>query len=231
MDMEYAIFDMDGLLIDSEPLWMSTEIELLHEIYGVAISVTDLRTWQGTSARDFCNSMARLHAGQGVEAGVLLDALLNRMGQKIVSSPLMPGAVEIIDWLTERSVKLAIASSSPRGFIEAVIHKYSLPISVFASGTEVPRSKPHPAVFELAADRLGAQPYQCLVWEDSLNGVIAAKAAGMQVVAVPDPAYPVLARFAIADRIHRTLHESLAELNVPGTETQITKSPNHVQLA
>ncbi|MFD2836907.1 HAD family hydrolase [Azotobacter vinelandii] len=231
MDMQYAIFDMDGLLIDSEPLWMSTQAALLHELYGIAPGTQDLHAWKGVSSRAFCEDMARLHAGRGVEAGTLFEALIARMGRAIVEAPLMPGAVELIDWLRERHVGLAIASSSPLPFIAAVVRRHALPIAVFASGTEVPRSKPHPAVFELAAERLGAQRHQCRVWEDSLNGVIAARAAGMPVVAVPDPAHPGAERFAIADRVHRTLHESLAELNAADPGTPTIKSPNHVQPA
>jgi sugar-phosphatase len=85
-------------------------------------------------------------------------------------------------------------------------------VSVFASGLEVPRSKPHPAVFELAAERLGAStPADCRVWEDSVNGVIAARSAGMQVIAVPDPAHPHPEQFAIAHHIHSSLLDSLAD--------------------
>lgn len=217
--MQFAIFDMDGLLIDSEPVWMETERTLMREGFGVSLSDAELRAFQGRSSLDFCRTMALAHGARGVETEALLEALLGRMQRAIVEAPLLPGARELLGWLAERKLAMAIASSSPLGFIEAVIERHRLPVTVLASGTEVPRSKPHPAVFELAAERLGAMPWRCRVWEDSINGVIAGKAAGMVVTAVPDPAHPAPQLFSIADHIHRSLHDSLAELQAAEAAT------------
>lgn len=210
--MQYAIFDMDGLLIDSEPVWRQAQCALMRDLYGVALSETQWRAFQGRSSREFCQGMAHLYADHGVDADALLDQLLGSMLEAIADAPLMPGARELIDWLVEREVPIVIASSSPLAFIEAVVERHSLPIWVLVSGTEMPRSKPHPAVFERAARRLGADPSRCRVWEDSVNGVIAARAAGMVVTAVPDPGHPAPQQFSIADQIHPSLHHSLAEL-------------------
>ncbi|MFC6669285.1 HAD family hydrolase [Marinobacterium aestuariivivens] len=215
--MTFAIFDMDGLLIDSEPVWMATQRAVMQEGYGLTLSDTQLQAFQGRSSRDFCQTMARCHPGRGVKPDELLDELLQRMERAIVEAPLMPGARALVDWLAGEGVPMAIASSSPLAFIEAVVERHRLPVRVLASGTEVPRSKPHPAVFELAAGRLGAEPAQCRVWEDSVNGVVAARAAGMTVTAVPDPAHPAPQKFSIADHIHRSLHQSLSELQTAGT--------------
>lgn len=206
----FAIFDMDGLLIDSEPLWLATQKSQLLALYDLVVPEAELLAFQGTSTVEFCRTMAQRHHGHGVDADVLLAAMLERMAGLIAHATLMPGAQALLQRLAEAQVPMAIASSSPLHFIEAVVHAHALPVSVFASGLEVVRSKPHPAVFELAAERLGSEvPAQCCVWEDSVNGVIAARAAGMRVIAVPDPAHSNPAQFAIAHHIHSSLHDSL----------------------
>ncbi|WP_020683225.1 HAD family hydrolase [Marinobacterium rhizophilum] len=218
----FAIFDMDGLLIDSEPLWLAAQKAQLLELYGLELPETELLAFQGTSTVEFCRTMEQRHRARGVQADTLLESMLQRMAASIDKAALMPGARELLEQLSRQSVVLAIASSSPMHFIEAVVRAHKLPVSVFASGIEVPRSKPHPAVFELAAARLGAEaPWQCRVWEDSVNGVIAAKAAGMVVVAVPDPAHPTPEKFSIADHIHSSLLDSLADYNRAAVQPDI----------
>lgn len=219
--MKFAIFDMDGLLIDSEPVWKATQRAVMQEGYGVMLSDRQLLAFQGRSSRDFCRSMARSHAGLVDNPDELLDELLRRMEQAIVEAPLMPGARALIDWLARQGVTMAIASSSPLAFIEAVVERHRLPVRILASGTEVPRSKPHPAVFELTAGRLGAEPAQCRVWEDSVNGVIAARAAGMIVTAVPEADHPAPQQFSIADHVHRSLFQSLTELELTKTRSTV----------
>lgn len=209
-----AIFDMDGLLIDSEPLWMATETEQLEARYGIRIHRSELLAWQGRSTREFCAGMADAYPERAIDPDELLAALFEQMSQRIVEAALMPGAREILDWMVSHRVPLAIASSSPLPFIEAVVERHRLPVDLLVSGTEVPRSKPDPAIFELTARRLGILPARCLVWEDSVNGVKAARAAKMRVVAIPDPANRSADAFALADRIYGSLHESLADLAI-----------------
>ncbi|WP_020683189.1 HAD family hydrolase [Marinobacterium rhizophilum] len=218
--MQYAIFDMDGLLIDSEPVWREVQCALMRDLYGVDLGEAEWRYFQGRSSRSFCQGMAHRYADRGVDAGALLDRLLDRMQVAITDAPLMPGARELVDWLHEQDVPIVIASSSPLGFIEAVVEHHALPIRVLVSGTEVPRSKPHPAVFERAAKRIAADPSRCRVWEDSVNGVIAARAAGMVVTAVPDTNHPTPQQFSIADQIHLNLYDSLAELQAKSARTE-----------
>lgn len=212
-----AIFDMDGLLIDSEPLWLDAQQTQLRELYDLELPDAELRAFQGTSTVAFCSLMAERHSARGVDADRLLAAMLQQMQSAIVRAPLMPGALALLQRLAQLDIPMAIASSSPLAFIEAVVQTHKLPVTVLASGLEVPRSKPHPAVFELAATRLGArEPGHCRVWEDSVNGVIAGRAAGMRVIAVPDQAHPQPDQFAIAHHIHASLHDSLdADGRVP----------------
>lgn len=208
MGLSDVIFDMDGLLIDSEPLWMATERNLART-WGVELTDAELHSFQGSSSRSVCARIAQRHPNARIDPLELLEQLLERMEQEIVHAPLLPGAAELVHWLARQGVNLAIASSSPLGFIEVVVRKHRLPIEIFASGTEVPVSKPHPDVFLLAAKRMGAEPGRCWVWEDSVNGTIAARAAGMQVVAVPEAGHPNPEQFSIAQKCHQSLWQSL----------------------
>ncbi|SIS67921.1 HAD family hydrolase [Neptunomonas antarctica] len=207
--MQFAIFDMDGLLVDSEPVWQRVERRVLQQLYGLDLSLNEVAAYSGMSTRELSIAIARAYPDADINAVHLCAAILEEMSAAIGTAPVMPGAVELLERIAELDLPLAIASSSPLSFIESVVRKHALPVRLFTSGTEVEFSKPHPAVFQLAAQRIGAQPWQCRVWEDSLNGVIAAKAACMNVVAVPDPEHPTPEKFAIADMLHMSLWESL----------------------
>jgi beta-phosphoglucomutase-like phosphatase (HAD superfamily) len=211
-----AIFDMDGLLIDSEPVWMSAEAQIMKDLYGIDLVKADLMPFQGRSTLAFCEGMAKRFPDAGIVVEDLLSGLLDRMGQMITTAALLPGAEAILHWFNDQKIPLAIASSSPLHFIEAVVSRHHLPVQMFTSGTEVSASKPHPAVFELCAQRLSTPVERCVVWEDSVNGVIAGKAASMAVVAVPEKNHSTPEKFAIADVCCNSLLESLEILKVDG---------------
>ena len=211
-----AIFDMDGLLIDSEPVWMSAEAQIMKDLYGIDLVKADLMPFQGRSTLAFCEGMAKRFTDAGIVIEDLLSGLLDRMGQMITTAALLPGAEAILHWFNDQKIPLAIASSSPLHFIEAVVSRHHLPVHMFTSGTEVNASKPHPAVFELCAQRLSIPVERCMVWEDSVNGVIAGKAASMAVVAVPEKNHLTPEKFAIADVRCNSLLESLEILKVDG---------------
>jgi sugar-phosphatase len=219
--MQYEIFDMDGLLIDSEPLWLEVEQSTLLNEYGIELDLNQLAQFCGMNTKEFAEKIARLYPQFEINPQALCRAILKAMESRIHLAPLMPGAKELLNWLSHREIGLAIASSSPLSFIEAVVQQNQLPIDVLTSGNEVARSKPHPAVFELAACRLGAIPWQCRVWEDSINGVIAGKAAGMQVFALPDPNHAHPNKFSIADQILPNLNKSLQTLKKQALTTAI----------
>jgi len=214
--MSAAVFDMDGLLIDSEPVWMSVEASIMKDLFSIELHKEDLMPYQGRSTLAFCEGMAHRFPEAGIDVHHLWSRLLDRMGQMITTAALLPGAEAILHWFSEREIPLTIASSSPRHFIESVVAKHHLPIRMLTSGTEVRVSKPHPAVFELSAQRLGFPAESCVVWEDSVNGVIAGKAASMAVIAVPDAHHPAPDKFAIADACYPSLLESLDQLNMNG---------------
>lgn len=204
-----VIFDMDGLLIDSEPTWKRVEQEALQQALGLHLSLAELKRFTGRATRDFVRLIAQQYPEHNVDQPALMGLILDMMAEQIADAPLLPGASDLISYLDEQKVPMAIASSTPRRLIEAVVARHQLPINIITSGAEVKASKPHPEVFLQAAERLGADPFDCWVFEDSLNGVIAARAASMRVVAVPVADYQPIAHFSIADRLDADLRVSL----------------------
>ena len=207
-----VIFDMDGLLIDSEPTWKRVESEALKRALGLELTPEQLKRFTGRATRDFVRLVALDNPQLCVDQPELIELILSMMAQRIVDAPLLPGARELINFLQAEGIPMAIASSTPRMLIEAVVERHQLPIDVITSGAEAKASKPHPEVFLQAAERLNADPFDCWVFEDSLNGVIAARAASMKVVAVPAADYSPMEHFSIANRIDKNLEESLAAL-------------------
>lgn len=207
-----VIFDMDGLLIDSEPTWKRVESEALKRALGLELTPEQLKRFTGRATRDFVRLVALDNPQLSVDEPALIELILSMMAQRIVDAPLLPGARELINFLQAEGIPMAIASSTPRMLIEAVVERHQLPIEVITSGAEAKASKPHPEVFLQAAERLNADPFDCWVFEDSLNGVIAARAASMKVVAVPATNYSPMEHFSIANRIDKNLEESLAAL-------------------
>ena len=196
MTLEAAIFDMDGLLIDSEPLWQQAEKRVFGTIGlrvdEVALYWFDRHPWEGPSPREV--------AGQILNAVV---ALVREEGEA------KPGATSSIEAARRAGLKLALATSSGSRLIEAVLDRLELrdAFEVHRSAEDEPYGKPHPAVFLSAADALGADPRRCVAFEDSLRGVIAAKAAQMLCVAVPETSLEDRTPFAIADLVLESLEE------------------------
>ncbi len=195
------IFDMDGLLTDSEPLWRRASVESLNAV-GVplteeeAVQTTGLRTdellehWYGFYP--WPDPPRKVVEGQ-IERRVI-ELIRER------SAP-NPGVLETLDLLAGAGYPLAIASSSASQVIQAVLETLGIGryFAVVQSAEHEPFGKPHPAVYIEAARALGVAPVACVAFEDSPNGVIAAKAARMRCVAVPDPALVDDRRFLAAD--------------------------------
>jgi beta-phosphoglucomutase-like phosphatase (HAD superfamily) len=211
-----AIFDMDGLLIDSErPImaaWIEAaralDIELSHSQYmqvvGLATSESQL-----ILAALLGGDEAYLHAIDGVRRRLQLE--------RTDGTPMFPikaGAAEFLDALRERGIRCAVASSSTRGQIQACLGSLDLlhHFSAFAGGDEVARAKPDPALYLLAAQRLGVAPADCIAFEDSENGAKAALAAGMRVVVVPDLKHPPAAIVERAFHVLESLHHAVPHL-------------------
>jgi sugar-phosphatase len=204
-----AIFDMDGLLIDSEPLWHQAEIAVFAS---VGLHLDELRCRETTGVR-IDEVVRRRHRERPwhnkslveVEAEILRE--VQRLA--ITEGKALPGVYALLDRLQALGLPLAVASSSALPMIEAVLAHLGIRerFAVVFSAADEEHGKPHPAVYLRSADALGVAPHECLAFEDSIPGVQSAHAAGMRVVAVPDAHHYDRAEFAIADDKYRSLED------------------------
>jgi HAD superfamily hydrolase (TIGR01509 family) len=188
--IDAVIFDLDGVIVDSEQVWDEVRAEFARESGGL-YGETATRAMMGMSSPEWSRYMAdSLHVPGTPEEinAAIVERMLERYGEE---PPLIPGAVEAVRRIAAW-VPLAIASSSNRELIDVVLRVSGLSgdFAATVSSEEVPRGKPSPDVYLEAAHRLGADPARCGAVEDSHNGIRSAKAAGMRVVAVPNPHYP-----------------------------------------
>jgi sugar-phosphatase len=205
-----AIFDMDGLLVDSEPLWHEAEIEVLGGL-GVPIAADDCRRTKGMFVEEVARYWYEQYPWEGPSteqvAVRVVDTVIDLVDKKGVRQP---GVDQAIELCRRHGLRLALASSSQHRLITEVLGRFDLAeyFEVIHSAENEPYGKPHPGVFLTAAAQLGVQPQRCLVWEDSPAGVLAAKAARMTCVAVPEPAERDLAAIAIADAVLDSLEHA-----------------------
>lgn len=182
-----VLFDMDGLLVDTEPVWTVAEVELCTAL-GVEFTPEMKAAIVGTSMTTAVPTLLR-HVGAPCEQDDVdrtTDWLLDRMVTLFAQTPvLLPGVAALLAELAATEVPVALVSSSYRVLVDAVLAHGFGPFAVTLAGDEVGRTKPHPEPYLTAAARLGVDPARCVVLEDSPAGVTAAEAAGCAVVAVP----------------------------------------------
>jgi len=184
-----VIFDLDGVLMDSEQRWNEAKEQLVRETGGRWRAEAP-RTMMGMSAPEWS---AYLHDELAVPLDVeeISGEVVRRMQEGYVAAlPLLPGAREAVHALAERW-PLGLASSSNREIIDLALSLagFADAFRVTVASEEVPRGKPAPDVYLTAAGRLGVNPSTCVAIEDSSNGLRSAAAAGMAVIAVPNPHY------------------------------------------
>ena len=185
-----VIFDMDGVIIDSEPMALKVERRLFAE-FGIRVSRTEHETFIGTPVRQMWIRLKKKHRLRHSVDAIL--AMGRRNYREYLRTheppPPVPGVKAFIRRLRRRGLELAIASSSSRKTIRAVCRRLELGrfFSAAIGGDDVSRWKPAPDIFLRAAAAAGSEPAQCLVIEDSHNGVIAAKRAGMRCVGLRNP--------------------------------------------
>jgi beta-phosphoglucomutase family hydrolase len=180
-----VIFDMDGVLVDTEPLHIEVNLSLLAEL-GINFPKERILEYVGISAPRFWQEIKQeFDLPQSAEELIATErARLLAHIAKVKAIPPIPGIRELLDELSARNVPLAVASSSAMEAIIALLTKSDVLdfFPVLVSGQDLSRGKPAPDIFLLAAEKLGARPDDCLVIEDSSPGVAGAKAAGMQCV-------------------------------------------------
>ena len=181
-----VIFDMDGVIIDSEPLHSRLETQIFDEL-GITVSPGEHQSYLGTSSTQmFTKIKERHHLPQSVPA--LVENERRRFLELLTTQgvPLISGIRPLLHRLAAAGFKLALASSAPHEQIDAVMEIGALTpfFPVRVSGDDVPMSKPHPEIFLRAAAALRARPEHCWVIEDSEAGVLAAERAGMRCIAL-----------------------------------------------
>lgn len=214
-----AIFDMDGLLIDSEPLWQEAEMTCFRPL-GVPVDRELCRQSAGKRLDEVIADWYRRFGWQGPGLEQMHDAVLAEVTRLILAhGRALPGVYDTMDALAAAGMRMAIASSSPPALIDAVVDRLALApwLEFTHSGAREARGKPDPAVFLTTARRLGVAPSQCIVFEDAPAGVEAARRAGMPVIAVPSVFGLDHPGIRSADRVLASLADFRPEmLDLPG---------------
>lgn len=207
------LFDMDGLLVDSEPVWGLAEQRLMLA-WGAPWTDADMHACRGTGIPETARRMAA-RAGRPFDAERDPAALVDAFLELVPTIADQPGAQELVAFAREAGLRLAVASSSPRRVVSRVLEARKLwsSFEVIVTGDDVVRKKPDPAIFLLAAERCEAPPARCLVLEDSMPGVIAATRAGIPVIAVPELEHASFE--GVADRVVRDLVEARTCIDAP----------------
>ena len=209
-----SIFDMDGLLVDSEPLWQVAEVEILGGL-GVPLDPHACRQTKGMFVNEVTAYWHERFPWRGPSTDEVAVRVVDRVCALVVErGVLLPGVRQAIELCRRHGLALGLASSSQYRLIETVLGHFGLAgqFEVVHSAEEETYGKPHPAVYLGAAAKLGVDPTHCLAWEDAGAGVLAAKAARMVCVAVPEAAERSRPAFAIADAVLASLEEATDEL-------------------
>jgi len=200
---------MDGLLIDSEILWHEAELEILGDL-GVPLSRDACRGTKGMFVGEVTEYWFAQYPWAGPAPSEVAVTIVDRVIALLLSKgELKPGAEYAIGLCEERELRLAVASSSQYRLIDTALEHFGLRhhFALVHSAEDEQWGKPHPAVFLTAAAKLGAAPRRCLVWEDAPAGVVAAKAASMACIAVPEHGEEHRPAFALADVVLGSLLE------------------------
>ncbi len=185
-----VVFDLDGVLIDSEPVWERVRRSYVAE-HGGSWPAGAQERLMGMSTAEWARYLTE-EAGVDQRPEEVAAAVIALMARQYAQKlPLISGALEALERFGNRW-PLGLASSSPRSLIDTVLATAGLAhrFAVSVSSEEVARGKPAPDVYLAAVAGLGLAPEQCVAVEDSTNGVLSAAAAGLAVVAIPRPGYP-----------------------------------------
>ncbi|ENB7488238.1 hexitol phosphatase HxpB [Citrobacter koseri] len=197
-----AIFDMDGLLIDSEPLWDQAELEVMASL-GVDITRRhELPDTLGLRIDMVVDLWYTQQPWNGPDRQAVTDRIITRAISLVEETrPLLPGVREAVALCKSQGLMVGLASASPLHMLEKVLTMFDLRESfdALASAEKLPYSKPHPQVYLDCAAKLGVDPLTCVALEDSVNGMVASKAARMRSIVVPAEEGQHDPRFALAN--------------------------------
>jgi len=185
-----VIFDMDGVIVDSEPMHKQVSMEILKS-FGVDVEQRDIEAFAGAPEKYIWSTLKNRH-NLSLEADELVSMKMTRYFEKLCANTEMKpieGILELFEDLRNNNLKLAIASTSPMNVIERVVSVFNIAkyFDTIVTGDYVEKGKPEPDIFLYTAKKLGVNPDECVVIEDSGNGVKAAKKAGMKCIGFRNP--------------------------------------------
>lgn len=229
-ELQAVLFDMDGLLVDTEPLWFEAECAVMARLGG-SWTADDQEALVGGSlhrSAGYLLDRATRPASQAEVADWLVSGMASLLAEREIA--VMPGALDLLEQVRAAGIRFALVTSSERVIMDAVLASLArlavaFPVTVCAADVRNP--KPDPEPYQLAAKLIGADPRACVALEDSPSGVAAAEAAGCVTVAVPSLA-------PIPDQAGRLIVGSLAEIDLArlralvraaGRGTAVRRSP------
>jgi len=204
-----VIFDMDGLLIDSEPIWEEAEVEVFNKIV-VPLTKEKTKETMGLRVDEVVEHWYSIYPWEKPSKKDIETKIIERVIELIKEKgEVRPGVYEIVNLLKDHHLPMAIASSSSTQIIDAALDRIGIKdhIQIICSAEHEPFGKPHPGVYLTTAKKLGLDPKDCLAFEDSPNGILSAKAAGMKCIAVPSEKVKGDPRFNLADKIINSLRD------------------------
>jgi mannitol-1-/sugar-/sorbitol-6-/2-deoxyglucose-6-phosphatase len=189
MQLTTVIFDMDGLLIDSEPLWDEAASEIFMR-YEIKLTTQQYATTTGLRTKEFISWWFGYFKIPLTDADLIEKEITEKVIELILKKGKpMAGLAHIFNFFAERNFKIGLASSSPLNLIDVAVNLLQMQnhIDAISSAASLQYGKPHPEVYLNCAKQLNSAPAECICFEDSFNGIIAAKAARMKCVVVPAP--------------------------------------------
>ncbi len=195
------IFDFDGIIIDSEPLWVEAEMNVFKSV-GVHLTPEMCRKTTGLNIHDTIQYWFNVYHWTGKSVFQVYKEIMESMQTLIFErADLKDGFLDVLQLFVDKKLPVAVASSSPLKLITTALKKFHLFdfFKIISSAENEELGKPHPALYLGAAKKLGVEPVNCLAFEDSFNGAISAKAARMKLVTVPDSHDFSSTRFDFAD--------------------------------
>lgn len=215
-DFKAVIFDMDGVLIDSEPLWKIAIEQIFREV-GCDLTASDIHKTAGMRIDEVVLYWHEHVGWENVTPKETENRIMFRMLELIkeYGKPLS-GVLETLKFLKSKDVKIGLGTSSYANLKDAILKQLNIEsfFDFTHSAEYEPYGKPHPAVYLTVAEKLQVQANQCLVIEDSLNGIISAKAAKMKVLCIPDKSHFPDHRLVLADYRLDSMEEFLQHLRV-----------------
>lgn len=215
-NFEAVIFDMDGVLIDSEPLWKIAMEEVFRSV-GSELTKADFQKTVGLRIDEVVRFWHQYEGWQRVTPEEVEQEIVLKMTELIrANATPLTGVIETLGFLKEKGIKIGLATSSYEILVLTVLKELKIEhyFDFFHSAEHEEYGKPHPAVYLTVAQKLNVSPMQCLVIEDSLNGIISAKAARMKVVCIPEKTHHPEPKLILADYHFEDMGLFLKELSL-----------------